>query len=385
MARPKKEENNNGNQTDASKNLLNSLLNGYKEDIYNEIQEPPIRFTSGSLLLDSILHLNGSPGLTTGQVVRLGGLYGAGKTSQALLLMANYMAAVPKSKCIFVKAEGRLSEDMQKRSGLKFTLSADDWDYGSVFILETNQFEVMADILEGMLKSMHKNGEKLCCVIDSLDGLILSSDLKEKKIGENTMVAGVPKLTKLFFRRLALPINKYNSFFCLSSQVSQEIKLNPYEKTAPRAMGGSGGSSAAHAADVMIEYQPRYNGDLILENPKEKPSLENKVLGHEVTLKIIKSTNETDSMTCKIPIRRGRVGNAVWVEKEVVDMCLSFQILKKKGAWFSFDTSLIQEAKEKGLELQEQFQGMESVYLYIEANKPIFEWLYGRFKKILTQ
>jgi hypothetical protein len=250
--------------------------------------------------------------------------------------------------------------------------------------LETNQFEVMADILEGLLKTMHKNGEKLCCIIDSLDGLILSSDLKDKKINESQMVGGVPKITKLFFRRMALPINKYNSFFCLLSQAAQEIKINPYEKNAPRAMGGSGGSSAAHASDIMIEFMPRYNGDLILENPKEKPSLENRILGHEVTLKIAKSSNETDSMVCKIPIKRGRVGNAVWVEKEIVDLCLSFQIISKKGAWFSFEESIIEEIKKDGIELKSQFQGLESVYSYIEENRTVFDWFYKKFKKMIS-
>lgn len=394
MAKAKKEENNNGNQTDASKNFLRSLMGGYKEDTYNHIDEKPFRFSTGSLLLDTVLSQNspatqkilGSGPLVSGSVLRLSGAFLSGKSSQAILLAYNYMQESPKSKTIYVKAEGRLSENLIHRTGMKFVYSAEEWDYGTIFVLETNKFEPMADILENMLKTMHQNGEKLFCIIDSLDGLILTDDAA-KNIKESGVVAGVPKITKLFFRRMALPINKYNAFFVLISGVSSEIKLNPYSKEPPRPVNGSGGASAAHAADVILEYNPRYNGDLILQNPKEKPSIENKVLGHEVSLKVIKSTNESDSMICRIPIKRGRIGtpNSIWVEKEILDYCLAFEILKKKGAWVSFDQSLIDEAKSIGIELKEQFQGLEAVYSYIEENKSVFDWLYSKFKKILTQ
>lgn len=368
------------NKEEASKNLLNSLLAGYADDHYNNIRDTPVKISLGSLTLDILLKQ-----IETGSIFRAAGPTNSGKTSQAFLLMSNYLKTVPNSKGFYVKAEARLSENLQHRTGLTFVFSADEWKIGTVFVLEANQFEVVADMIENLLKAMYQNGEKMCCIVDSLDGLILSNDLKDKKIGESSKVAGVPSMLKMFNRRIALPINKYGALFIMISQASSSISINPYSKEPPRPVNGSGGASAAHSADVILEYLPRYNGDLILKDPKAKPSASNPILGHECSIKIIKSTNEADFLTCKIPIRRGRVNNSVWVERELVDVCCSFELIKKRGAWFDVSESLIEEAKSAGITLKEQFQGIDSIYEYMEENKDTFNWLYERVRKAILQ
>lgn len=378
MAKDKKTE--NFDKGEVSKNTLNSMMNGYKDDVYNHISEKPVKISSGSLILNAML----GGGVSNCGTIRLAGSHSSGKSSQAFLLMSNFFSTIPNSKGIYVKAEARLSENLQTRTGLKFVFKADEWVAGTVFVLETNQFEVMADMIESLLKVMYQSGEKLCCIIDSLDGLILSADLKDKKITDGIKVAGVPSLLKLFNRRIGLPVNKYGALLILISQASSDIRINPYSKEPPRAVNGAGGASAAHCADVILEYNPRYSGDLILENPKERPSMENKVIAHECSITIKKSTNETDSMVCRIPIKRGRVGNSVWVERELVDMCLAFQVLKKEGAWFSFESSLIEEAKKDGVVIKEQLHGLNGAYSYIEEDKSVFNWMYNKFSKVLT-
>jgi RecA/RadA recombinase len=162
MAAKKKEE-----HTD-SKSLLKNILQQNKDSHYNYVQPKQVVIPSGSLALDSLVKIR------TGSFVRMCGKGSElGKTSECLVLAENFMKTMPKSKTIFVKAEARLSPEMQERSGLKYVIDSDEWDYGTVFVFGTNEFELIASTLETMIPSMHEDGEHLCVILDSLDGVIL--------------------------------------------------------------------------------------------------------------------------------------------------------------------------------------------------------------------
>ena len=360
---------------DSTKELLGSLLNEHKDQHYNFVQHDQIKISTGSLLLDQQMTVK------TGSVLRFAGPNSSGKTSQALLIAQNFMAAVKGAKTIYVKAEGRLGEEIRERADLKFVFTAEEWNAGTVFVLETNVFETMAKIVETLLKECHAKGILLCVIIDSMDGLILQKDLEDKGYGDNQKVAGVPLITKIMFKRLALPIGKFGCLYIITSQVSANIKLDPYSKEAPRAVAGAGGNSLNHQADYMLEYEPRFGSHFICENPDEKPSPKNKVIGHLVKIRIAKSAKETDGNIVEIPIKRGRKGNAVWVEKEVVDCLLGNGLIIKKGAWFKVDESIRKGIQEKtGVIVDEQIQGLNNVYEFFEANKNVVDYLVGMFK-----
>jgi hypothetical protein len=95
---------------------------------------------SGSLNLDYELNGGFGPG-----VHRFAGASGGGKTSLSLDLLRNMFELVPRSKGFYVKAEGRLSESMMHRAGLKFVFSPDDWKEGTVFVLESNVYDLAID------------------------------------------------------------------------------------------------------------------------------------------------------------------------------------------------------------------------------------------------
>jgi hypothetical protein len=364
----------------SSKDALGSLLKLTKGDHYNDVVAKNLPISTGSLLLDSQIKIR------SGSVIRLCGA-GAelGKTSEAFVLAQNFMNVMPKSKTIYIKAESRLSPEMQKRSGHKFVSNSEDWEYGTVFVWSVNFFETIASTLESLLKTMHDAGEYLCIIWDSLDGTILKSDSQKDVWGnESAKVAGVPLLTKLLFKRFALPLSHYDALMIITSQYSAAIKIDPYAKDVPRQIEGSGGSSIGHQSDYVLYYHPRYNGDFILEKPDEKPDLvKNKVLGVFSTVEIRKSATDVTGVKLKIPILKGRIGCAIWVEKEVVDMAIQYGQLTRKGAWFSFSQSLIEEAKLDEIEIKEQHQGINGVFDYINNDKAVFNWLYLKFKKMI--
>jgi hypothetical protein len=363
----------------SSNDILSGFLKENKGDHFNDVVPKSVVISTGSLLLDSMVKVR------SGSVLRLCGKGNElGKTSQSFVYARNFMDTMPKSKTIYIKAEGRLTPEIQARSGHTFVNSPAEWSYGTVFVFSSNIFETVAGLIETLLKSMHELGEHLCIIIDSLDGLILKDDLQTKGIDGNMKVAGVPKLTKEMFRRLALPINHYDALMIMLSQYSAAISLDPYSKEPPRQVDASGGSSAGHQSDYVFLYGIRFGGDMILEKPDEKPDMhKNKILGLYAGIEIKKSSTDVTGSRVKIPIKKGRVGSAIWVEKEVVDMLFMFDMIDRKASWLTPRESLTKELTEAGLETIPKLQGLPALYDYMETNKPVFEYLLAKFKKMV--
>ena len=376
MAKEKIKEQDNSNEI--SKNLLGSLLNGYKEDIYNHIQNKPTKISTGSLILDSLVNIQ------TGSCVRLVGPSSSGKSSQAILLMNNYLQTVPNSKGIYIKSESRLSEEMKKRSKAKMVFTADEWNMGEIFCLETNIFDTICQVLEAILKQSYEQGISIVICLDSLDGCILKNDLDTKSVSDGVKIAGVPLMTKLLFKRLALPINKFNALFLITSQISANIQLNPYDKSGQnRIVDGAGGNSINHQCDVIVSYGPRFNGDLILENEDEKPDInKNKIIGHYVNLTIKKSNLDVAGTVCKLAIRRGFHQNGFWLSKEVGDIALGWSLVKKNKSTFEFGEVILNQAKEDKIDLIDKIVGKNAYYQYFDDNPAICNWFFEKFKNL---
>lgn len=386
MARPKKdtEKQDSIAPEQISKNLLGALLNGYKDDHYNFVESTPVPISTGSLILDSLISLKSS------STVRLCSSSELGKTSASLLIAKNYMDALPKARTLFIKAEGRLGDEIKRRSELKFVYTAEEWDYKTVFVYECNIFETVATVIEKMLKTTHENGEHLCICIDSLDGLILKKDLEDKEIEEGVMVAGVPKMTKLLFRRIALPISKFNALLLIISQVSANIQLNPYSKNEqPRMISGVGGAAALHACDYILEFMPRYQKDLILEDPTKKPDpIENRILGHWVKVDIKKSATNNSHYTCSYPVKHSKTGNCVWTEIEVAHLMMGWGLLSREGGKdkgsLDLDQGVYDELKAMDDKIPIKFRTLNHVYEYLETRPDITVFLRDKFKKMIS-
>ena len=100
-----------------------------------------------------------------------------------------------------------------------------------------------------------------------------------------------------------------------------------------------------------------------------------------------KSPNEKTGSLVKYPIRYRAVdGNSVWVEYEVVDMLLMWEMAQAKGAWVTISDDLIEEVqKETGLEFKKQHQGMDNLRKYFTENKEIGKYLFNKFREALKK
>ena len=205
---------------------------------YNNVIPQETIISSGSLILDSDAQVR------SGMIVRLVGKGSElGKSAQGFVFLENYMKTMPNSKALYIKAEGRLSKKKLDKTGLKFTYNIEDWTEGTVFIVCSNIAEPIFKMIVDTVHDAYHAGEHIAWMIDSMDGLILEDDLK-KGVTSGGMVAGVPKLTKLLFRHLALPNMHYDSLGVITSQYSAQIKIDTYTPNAQNQGSSSSGSSA---------------------------------------------------------------------------------------------------------------------------------------------
>jgi RecA/RadA recombinase len=374
MAKKIEEQQNNG--SDASKNILNALLKGSKEHHYNNHSNEPTVISSGSLLLDSCVTVK------TGNTIRMGGAAELGKTSQSLLFASNYMKAMPKAKTLYVNAEAKFSEELQGRTGLKFVFTPEEWDTGTVFVLMSNVYDLIAQAILTSLKTCHENGEHLCIVIDSVDMLTLAAD-KEKKITDGKKPAGINYITKELFRKISQEVRAFNALLILITQYSATFNLDPYSKEPPQLMEGNNTHALNHQCTYAFYYRQRIKSSFILEKEKEQPDPStNKILGVYARVDIKKSATDKSGYMVEIPIKKGRVGNAVWTEKEVTDLVLAYELARKSGAWVTFDSNVVSEAKKSNVEIKEKINGINQLYDYLETDTNALNWLKNKVEEI---
>lgn len=362
-----------------SSDILSTFLKQNAEDHYNFEETVDYKVSSGSLQLDLQLGGGFGPGLH-----RFVGMNEGGKTSEALEVMKNFLVEIPNSKGFYIKAEGRLSPEMQKRSGVKFVFSPEEWVAGTCFVFESNIYETVVD---AMRKLVSNNEEKIkfCFLLDAVDGLIAKGDM-DKSFEESSKVAGGAVIAATFMKKLSIALAKRGHMAIFISQVRADIKLDPYSKAPIRQTSATGGNALLHFANWILEFEPRFKGDLILQNPSDKTIdvQKNPPVGHWAKVTVKKSPNEKTNLTIPYPIRYGRTGGkSIWIEKEIVDLLLAWEMVMKGGAWFSPSEDFLELLIQNGLSFPEKVHGESNLFKTIEEDKALLEFLIKYFRNMI--
>jgi RecA/RadA recombinase len=307
-----------------------------------------------------------------------------GKTSEALEVMKNFLLDIPNSKGFYIKAEGRLSPEMQKRSGVKFVFSADEWVAGTCFVFESNIYETVVDAMR-QLVSKNEEKTKFCFLLDAVDGLIAKGDM-DKSFEESSKVAGGAVIAATFMKKLSIALAKRGHMAIFISQVRADIKLDPYSKAPIRQTSATGGNALLHFANWILEFEPRFKGDLILKTNADKIDLEkNPPVGHWAKVTVKKSPNEKTNLTIPYPIRYGRSGGkSIWIEKEIVDLLLAWEMVTKGGAWFSPSEDFLELLTQNGLSFPEKVHGETNLFKTVEEDKPLLDFLIKYFRNMIS-
>ena len=368
---------NDGGSILTSQEQLNSFLKQNKESHFNFEETINYRVPSGSMTLD--YYLDG--GLGTG-LHRFVGMNEGGKTSCALQFLKNFLDVENDNrKGFYIKAEGRLGEEIASRSGVKFVTNTDEWEEGTCFVFETNIYETAVDAMRQLVgRNQEKN--KYFFIIDSVDGLLRKDDL-DKTFEESQKVAGGAVVAGTFMKKCAAALQKRGHIAIFISQVRDDIKLDPYSKAPIRQTLATGGNALLHFANWILQFEARNKSDLILQDEKAAPDAQkNPYIGHQVKVTVKKSPNEKTNLVIKYPIRYGRKnGTSNWIEKEISDFILGWDMVIKKGAWLSFAADVIDNAKRFGVDLSNQIQGMPKLEALISENEDVKKFFTGYIKE----
>ena len=377
MARAKK--------TEASKaltpnELISSFLKNNEKDHYNYEEEHDYKVSSGSLVVDYELGGGFGPGLH-----RFTGINEGGKTSEALEVMKNFLQTVPNGRGFYIKAEGRLSKEMQSRSGVDFVFNSDEWADGNCFVFECNIYETVVEALR-MLVGKNTEGTKYCFILDSVDGLIAKGDM-DKPFEDSKKVAGGAVIASDFMKRVSIALAKRGHMAIFISQVRADIKLDPYSKAPVRQTSATGGNALLHFANFILEFEPCFKTDQILQKPNEKYDPDkNKIIGRYAKITVKKSPNEKTNSIISYPIIYGRKGGkSIWVEKEILDMMFLWDLANKKGAgWIEFDEDFLSMLKEQSIDFPEKIQGENQLSKFLDENEDAKTFLLNYFRKMLS-
>jgi len=358
---------------------LKIFLKQNEEHHYNFEDEVDYKVSSGSLKVDFELSGGFGPGLH-----RFTGMNEGGKSSEALEVMKNFLK-MENSKGVYIKAEGRLSKEMKERCGVKFTADENSWESGSCFVFDCNIYETVLDLMR-VLVARNPEETKYCFILDSLDGLIMKDDL-QKGFEDSHKVAGGALLGAKFMQKMSIALAKRGHMAIFISQVRADIKLDPYSKAPIRQTTATGGNALLHFANYILEFEPRFKKDLILENQTQPiDQQKNKILGHIAKITVKKSPNEKTNYTLEYPIKYGRTGgNSIWVEREIIDMLYMWGYIERKGAWISCEEDFLSILKEKGFDFPEKIQGESNLNKELESNQDLVSFLIDHFKDLICK
>jgi RecA/RadA recombinase len=365
----------------SSNEILSNFLKTNKEDHYNFEEDFNYKVSSGSIQLD--IHLGGGfgPGLH-----RFCGINEGGKTSAALEVMKNFLKTIPNSKGFYIKAEGRLSPEMKERSGVKFVTNPDEWQHGTCFVFESNIYETVVDAMRSLVVN-NQEDNKYYFLLDAVDGLITKQDL-DKTFEDSNKVAGGAVIAANFMKRMSIALAKRGHMAVFISQVRADIKLDPYTKAPIRQTSATGGNALLHFANWILEFEPRFSGDLILQDPNNKKiDLEkNPPIGHWAKATVKKSPNEKTNLQIPYPIRYGRKnGTSIWVEKEIVDLLYAWEFVEKSGPWVKPTQEFIELIKDLNVEIPENFMGEKALFKFIEENECVLNFFVNYFKNSINE
>jgi len=354
------------NNSDTVESKLSELDKYLKQNSEHHFAfDTPIEYvvSSGSLVLDMEMGGGIRPG-----VIRSTGITEGGKTSNALAFARNFQKVnEDKGQVIYVKAEGRLSKDMIARSGINI-------DPSKFRVVPTNDFEFVIDMIRNLTK--HNPDDKLYMfIIDSLDSLVPRNDIEKSAI-EAEKTAGGALLTSTFLRKMANYFTCKGHICLLISQVRSKIQINPYVKGDPKVTNASGGNAALHYSDWILEFQERYQKDIIFDEDKNP-------IGHWCKIFFRKTPNEKTGIEVRYPIKYGRTnGNSIWVEYEIIEQLKAWELIEVKGAWINISEPLHAELTEAGFTVDKLIQGQEKLRKVLENDAKLTEYLFDKFIKI---
>ncbi len=262
---------------------------------------------TGSYALDKALGVGGYP---RGRIIEIFGPESSGKTTFAL----HAIASVQKQGgyAAFIDAENALDPIYAKALGV---------DIDNLLLSQPNSGEQALEIAEALIKS----GSVDLIVVDSVAALVpeaeLNGDMGDSHVGLHA------RLMSQAMRMLSGIIAKTNCVAIFINQIREKVGVmfgNPETTTGGRAL--------KFYASIRLDIRRS-------EQLKDGTN----VIGNKTVVKVVKNKVAPPFRTAEVDII---YGEGISHLSEIIDLGVNYEIIKKAGAWFSYNDNKIGQGKE---------------------------------------
>lgn len=287
-------------------------------------QEEPKKIdsiSSGSLLVDKALGIGGYP---VGRIVEIYGPESSGKTTMALHAIAEVQKA--GGVAAFIDAENAIDINYARNLGVQSD---------NLILSQPDSGEQALEITDTLVRSRAVD----IVVIDSVAALVpqveLDGEMSDQTIGVQA------RLMSKALRKMAGVINHSDVIVIFINQLREKVGImfgNPETTTGGRAL--------KFYSSVRLEIR---KADVIKNGTD--------IVGTKSRVKVIKNKVAPPFKQVEIDIIYGKGISKVG---EVIDLGVEYGVVKKAGAWYSYNDEKIG-------------QGRENVKIFLEANPEIYD------------
>jgi recombination protein RecA len=272
---------------------------------------------SGSILLDEALGIGGYP---RGRIIEIFGPESSGKTTLALHAIAE--AQKLGGNAAFVDAEHALDPVYAKNLGVNI----DD-----LWVSQPDNGEQAMEITESLVRS----GAVDVIVVDSVAALPPQSEI-EGEMGDAQMGAQA-RLMSQALRKLTATIGKSHTILIFINQIRMKIGVffgNPETTT--------GGNALKFYSSLRLEVRKTET----IEVSKDADAI-----GNRIRVKVVKNKVAP-------PFRRTELelmfGKGISATGSLLDCAVKYDLIKKSGAWYSYNEEKIGQGRDNAREYLEQ-------------------------------
>jgi len=262
---------------------------------------------TGSIALDIALGIGGIP---RGRVVEIYGPESSGKTTVALHIVANAQAA--GGICAFIDAEHALDPDYAKRLGV---------DTDALLVSQPDNGEQALEIADMLVRS----GALSVIVIDSVAALTPRAEI-EGEMGDNH-VGLQARLMSQALRKMTGALSNANTTAIFINQLREKIGVmfgSPETTTGGRAL--------KFYSSIRLDVRR-------IETLKDG----NDMVGNRTRVKVAKNKVAPPFKQAEFDIL---YGEGISREGSLIDLGVEHGIIRKAGAWFTYDAVQLGQGKE---------------------------------------
>jgi recombination protein RecA len=298
----------------------------------DEVRSPLEVIPTGSIALDLALGIGGLP---RGRVVEIYGPESSGKTTVALHAIANAQAG--GGICAFIDAEHALDPDYAEKLGV---------DTDALLVSQPDNGEQALEIADMLVRS----GALALIVIDSVAALTPRAEI-EGEMGDSH-VGLQARLMSQALRKMTGALSGANTTAIFINQLREKIGVmfgSPETTTGGRAL--------KFYSSIRLDVRR-------IETLKDGQDM----VGNRTRVKVVKNKVAPPFKQAEFDILYGQ---GISREGSLIDLGVEVGIIRKAGAWFTYDTDQLG-------------QGRENARNYLRANPDLANELEKKIKELMN-